>query len=73
MQQNVGPKDLIYPTEIKRHSCSYNDQTGETYDSRFYDTGMSEDEYSVQSNNGVMDILKHLPEYKSAVPDYKDK
>ena len=54
--------ELFYPGEMMQSiTCPREENTGLEYDPRFYESGLNTNDYDVQDDNGVLNILLNAP------------
>jgi hypothetical protein len=47
-----------YPVEMNTGTCEYDEQVDDTYDPRYFQTGLESNEYDVQVHNGVLNAIQ---------------
>lgn len=72
-QQSWGPEITYYPTEMNTGTCEYDEQVDATFDPRFIPTGLVTNEYDIQRDNGVLDIIQDEPNVLLTIPNIKSK
>ena len=65
--QSLAQNEMLYPTELVTDNGCHgvyigSDPEPTLWDPRYQASGLYTDEYTVQSENGVLDILEGLPD-----------